>query len=135
MDWVALASVITSGLVAISSFLVPAITDRVKWKREREAARADSIDKVTVDLLRYLSFLRANQPHVAAQTMSPQEVYSGLLNSYFAWEHTLWSSWNRAQRESAKEMRTQLESAGPHDLRAKLSEIADEVLNLARVAD
>lgn len=139
MDSVALTSIIMSGfvviIVSLSSLLVPAITEGLKWKREREAARADAIDRVTHELLGHLSHFSAWDPAASAKADWGYSVYSELVSSYFAWEHTLWSGWNDSQRESAKLLREQMEILDPSGLRENLPRIADTILNLAHAAD
>jgi len=101
MDYVALASVITSGIVAVSVIIVPFIADYLKAKREKRAADVEKVHSATAEVLKALSLF------VAGETLSA----SALLKSYYVWESIVSLHSTGDEFKQLKHLRADVEGA------------------------
>lgn len=138
----ALVSVITSGLVAILSLVVPIIIDYRKSERESKSAKVDALNRTTLDLLAQLAHFRyriwADIEESAAKPL--QQITSELRSKHYAWERSIWSALNQAEKARVKFLRTKFENTSwADDIKSdesgsEVSDLSDEILTLAFIA-
>lgn len=81
---VALISVITSGLVAITSGVIPFINDRFRSAAQARRDQEQALTSAAHDLLQSLAYHRSGDVQ-AATRRSQEAVYSELLTHYYRW--------------------------------------------------
>jgi hypothetical protein len=115
-------SVITSGIVAISTLLFPLliglISERLKWAREKKAAEIEGIEKSTKVLMEALSDLWGdNYFRGLIQQQSRREdehqLRSRVLSSFYEWERIIWRYSNKQDQISIKDLRQEVENFKP----------------------
>jgi len=141
---VAIVSIIATGAVSILSGFVPVLIDSRKSKREeiaakqeKEAAEIESIDKTTLDLLSHLSHFRHWTVSDIEQSYHgpAQKAYSDLRAKHYAWEFTIWSKLNEAERERVKNLRKKFEEVHtPETIDEDVSDLSQEILSLSTIA-
>jgi hypothetical protein len=134
---ISLIAVISLAFVATASILAPflssLVNDSIKWKREANAAEMQKIDEKTVELLEYLSHFRSGNV-VQAVGRPAEETYSKILSKYYSWERVIWARCKDADRERAKQLRSQFENGNFQTLFDGGPLIANEILALAHKA-
>lgn len=138
----ALVSVITSGLVAILSLVVPIVIDYRKSIRESKFAKVEALNQTTLELLGQLSHFRyriwGDIEESAAKPI--QQITSELRSKHYAWERAIWAPLNQSERDRVKGLRKKFENvAWAEDIKSEkttseVSELSDEILDLSFIA-
>lgn len=133
----ATVSVIVSGCVAIAGLLFPLVfglfTDWFKWRRERNAANAERVNSVTVELLETLSKFLSREVLDRAPEIA-QEAYSDLLRRYYAWERVISPHCHPLDRARLRELRADIEARNYVVLESEGPRLANNILGFADVA-
>jgi len=132
-DIVALVSVITSGIVAVSHVLVPLINDQLKHRRERKIAEAESINGAATAVLGLLAVFRSGDVHTASKK-SIKQVYAETLAAYYRWERKLPWSIKAEMVERIAKLRKGFESGNYNSLYKEGPSLADEINTITDLA-
>jgi hypothetical protein len=143
---IATISVITSGIVAISTILLPLffnfISDGLKWRRERRLSEIDKIEKATTELMSMLSEKWAGNYYNSVgghqDKLDWVQLQSRILNSFYVWERTLWSYSDRKGREEIMAIHQELEtkslSTNDDEGKARWARLSKEIHELTHNA-
>jgi hypothetical protein len=124
MNSIALASVITSGLVAIASALMLPIMEWARWRRERAEANAERIRDTTRALLREFT-------GPIAGTSSSETAF---LDAYYSWDLAVLPYCTGDDLATVKRLRTSVESIGQHLGADRARTQVADVIDVAEVA-
>jgi hypothetical protein len=141
---VAIVTVVVTGIVSILNGLVPVLIDSRKSKREeatakreKEAAEVERIDETTTELLSHLSHFRHWTVSDIEQSYHgpAQKAYSELRAKHYAWEFTIWSRLNEAERGRVKSLRKKFEEVHtPDTIDENVPDLSQEILSLSTIA-
>jgi len=129
---VALAAVIVSGIVAVSTVLIAPIirlvTDSLAWRRQQKAERLKKVEDVTNELLSMLSAAKTEEIY----DPQDQKFRSKLIATSLKWERAIWKKSNKKERERIKSLREMFPSGSVNTYREKYDSTVEEVLDLTR---
>ena len=131
-NWIAIAAVTSSMLVAISTIIAPAVASACQWKRERKAARAEQVSDLTVAVLTTLARFHTFADDGNRGKLS--EAHAQLHNEFYAWQVGLWFAWSRKERERADKLRESIEETHKDTLHKSAAGMIQELLELTRAA-
>jgi len=133
---IALISVITSGIVAISSVIFPLLlnllAERAKWMREKHSTEIKNVNEITITLLDKLAAFRSGDVE-HAQTIIYLKVLSDTISAFYAWERALWARLKTDEQETIKELRKEFENGNKTSFFDKGPSLADKILNITNL--
>ena len=139
----AMVSVIVSGIVALSSLLVPIIIDWRKSNRGKTTVKIEKINSAALELLGHLSHFRHwvwGDIEASASGFPVQQVYTDMRVKHYAWEQAAWSHLDDHARERVRKLRRRFERLHTEsDITKNASEsdlptLSDEILKLTHTA-
>lgn len=130
---IALISVITSGIVAVSSIIFPIIvnllTDRAKWKREQKSIEINALNEATGIVLRMLaSFRSGNVTQATNATLG--KAMSDIINAFYSWERCIWTRLMDDEQEKIKSLRTEFETGNYQSFFDQGPTLVDKILTI-----
>lgn len=128
---VALAAVIVSGIVAISTVLLAPVLrlviDSLSWRRQQKAERLKKAEDVSIEFLAMISAVGT----VEVYDVDHAKFKSELLAKSLEWERAIWEKSNKKERERIKALREMLSRGSVNTYREKFDSTVEEVLDLS----
>lgn len=129
---VALISVITSGLVAITSAVVPFINERLRAAAQFRRDKEQALTLAANNVLQTLAHYRSRDVEVATQS-NRESVYGELLTNYYKWKLEVSELSRDDEDERVVEVGRVIESANEQTLHERGPALAAEVHALTRL--
>lgn len=109
MDTVAIVSVISSAVVAVSGVAFPLIYQYLRSKDIKKDKRKKEVNQAAIEFLQTLGLISG--PVSDYGSMPPFDQMSQLVGNYYAWERAVWVLIGEERREVVAKVRTEVEAS------------------------